>query len=193
MGDMADYYDEREDPLDGMAMTSIGFVPITARRGGIQYPQKNTPRPRRSNGWGQRTKERTTMANTPKKLTPKQKVRKLEAELDGNLSLQQVLKAEEERLRADIRRHDVPPPPPASAGDMFRVIVRFAQNGQGYTYLLARSGDRWFTTGTKEEHKVFADWEALCTWLGTTFWHSHVERLQVTGKTSWPTQFEMPF
>lgn len=179
MGDMADYYDEREDPLDGY------YNP------GMEHGRR-TPRPRRSNGWNQvNTPPKGTTMPSPKKrqLTPKMRVRQLESELDSNLSLQQQLKQEEERLRADIRRADVPNPPPASAGDMFRVIVQYAGRGPQYTYLLARTGDRWYTTGTQPDRQVFDSWAKLCEWLNSTFWHSHVERLQVTGKTNWPTEF----
>ena len=173
---MADQYDDgRYDSRDTyghvvlprMAATSIGFVPITAPSGGIKYPHRKAH----------------TMA-----LTPKQKVRKLEAELDSNLTLRKVLEQEEARLRAEIKRADVPPPPPSSAGDMFRVIVRFSDGGPNYTYLLARSGDRWYTTGTSPDQKVFSSWEKLCGWINSTAWHSHVERLQVTGKGHWITE-----
>lgn len=142
----------------------------------------------------------TPRKHTPTKgaavtLTSRQKVRKLEAELDSNLTLQRQLKDEEELLRRDIRKADIPSPPPASAGDMFRVIVGFSTQGPNYTYLLARVGDRWFTTGTAEDQKKFDSWEKLCEWINSTARHSPVERLQVTGKTNWPTEHtgEVPF
>jgi hypothetical protein len=168
MGDMADYYDDRD--------SDVGIYHGTGLR-----PRRYTPK-----------RKARTMA-TPKKLTPAQKVRVKEAALDANLTLQQTLKAEEAALRADIRLLDVPPAPPESAGDMFRVIIRFSTQGPNYTYLLARVGDRWYTTGTVEDQKVFASWEKLCEWINSTAWHSHVERLQVTGKGSWITEHEMPF
>jgi hypothetical protein len=132
---------------------------------------------------------------TTRKPTAKQAVRRLESQLDANLTLQQVLKQEEERLRQDIRKADVPNPPPPSAGNMFRVIVQFASGQPMYTYLLARNGDRWYTTGTKDDQKLFDSWEKLCDWLNATYWHSHVERLVITGKTHYPTEhtLEPPF
>jgi hypothetical protein len=169
---MADYYDEREE--------------IEATERGVRIPQA-----RRKN-WPNTTATKKGSAVT---LTPKQKVRKLESELDSNLNLQKMLREEEIRLRQDIRKADIPNQPPAGAGNMFRVIVRFANGGPDYTYLLARVGDRWFTTGTSEEQKMFPSWQKLCEWINTTYWHSHVERLVVTGKTNWPTEYtgEVPF
>lgn len=176
---MSDQYDDgRYDGgdvhnamIERMAATSIGYVPITARRGGIKYP----------------TSKGTPVATTPKKLTPKQKVRKLEAELDSNLTLQQTLAQEEGRLRADIRKYDIPDEPPARH-DMFRVAVQFSARGPQYSYLLTRSGGRWFTTGTKEEHKVFPSWAALCEWLNGTYWHSRLDVLGVDLERAYPTE-----
>lgn len=110
--------------------------------------------------------------------TKNPRLRKLESELDGNLTLQKTLLEEEARLRADIRRADVPPEPPAQH-TMFRVRVRFSTQGPDYTYLLIRTGSRWFTTGTSEEQKKFDSWFALCEWLNSTMDHSKLDVLGV--------------
>lgn len=156
------------DQVPGFPFNNLDRL-LTPTRGGMKYPTKGS-------------------SVTTKKLTPKQQLRLKESALDSNLTLQRTLKAEEEALRADIRKFDIPNPPPPRAGDMFRVAVQFGAGQTVYTYLLARSGDRWFTTGTREEHKVFESWDALCAWLNTTYWHSNVERLVVTGSISWPTE-----
>jgi hypothetical protein len=145
-----------------------------ATRGGIKYP---TP-----------TKE------THVGLTPKQKVRKLEAELDSNLTLQKTLREEEVKLRNDIRRADIPNQPPRDVGDMFRVVVQFTPRGPHYTYLLMRNANRWYTTGVSEEQKRFDSWTALAGWLNSTNWHSDLQLLDEVGK-SFPTKHagEVPF
>jgi hypothetical protein len=192
MGEMADYYNERDidemvdyDLNPGYIETPGGWCipasqapePFTfpgATRGGIKYP---TP-----------TKE------THMGLTPKQKVRKLEAELDSNLTLQKTLREEEVKLRNDIRRADIPNQPPRDVGDMFRVVVQFTPRGPHYTYLLMRNANRWYTTGVSEEQKRFDSWSALAGWLNSTNWHSDLQLLDEVGK-SFPTKHagEVPF
>lgn len=174
---MSDQYDDGrydrlpEEELELMQISpELNFVrahPFTVQRGGIKYPKPKG----------------TTMT-----LTPKQKVRKLEAELDKNLDLQHVLQLRADDLRAEIKKVDIPNPPPRGAGDMFVVSVQFAPHGQHYTYLLTRSGVRWYTTGTKEDQKMFPSWEALCAWLETTHWHSNLGQLAEVGARKFPTR-----
>lgn len=160
-----------DDEIDALTHPTTWMPGAT--RGGIKYP---TP-----------TKE-THMA-----LTPKDKVRKLEAELDSNLTLQQTLKQEEQKLRDDIRKADIPNQPPRDA-DKFAVVVQFTARGPHYTYLLARNANRWYTTGVSEEQKRFDSWSALCGWLNSTYWHSQLEELATTGNT-FPTEHsaQVPF
>ena len=120
-------------------------------------------------------------------LTPKQKVRKLEAELDSNLTLQQQLRAEEEKLRGDILKADIPNQPPVRGGDWFKVVVQFTPRGPHYTYLLIRNANRWYTTGVSEEQKRFDSWPALAGWLNSTHWHTELHVLDEAGK-SYPTE-----
>lgn len=128
-------------------------------------------------------------------LTPKQRVRKLEAELDSNLTLQKTLREEEEKLRDNIRKADIPNQPPASAGDWFQVEVQFTPRGPHYTYLLARNANRWYTTGVSEEQKRFDSWSALAGWLNSTHWHSDLQLLTKAAGMTFPTQrtVEPPF
>ena len=127
-------------------------------------------------------------------LTPRQKVRKLEAELDANLTLQQQLQQEELKLRADIRKADIPNQPPREVGDMFKVTVQFTARGPHYVYLMTRNANRWYTTGVSEEQKRFDSWSALAGWLNSTYWHSDLQLLEEAGKT-FPTEHhaEPPF
>ena len=218
MGEMAEYYDERYDCGEsnsertdrmadehGFAHTSIGYVPITARRGGIKYPARpDQPRdpglPLVGSRIGNRTITHATLHHWPAQkdttmaLTPKQKLRKLESELDANLTLQQTLLKEESKLRDEIRKNDIPNQPPRDAGDMFKVEVQFTARGPHYTYLLMRNANRWYTTGTSEEQKRFDSWSALCGWLNSTHWHSQLKLLTETG-LGFPTQrtLEPPF
>lgn len=140
-------------------------------------------------------RRRSTPKGKPVALSPKQKVRRLEAELDANLNLQQTLADEAQKLREEIRKADIPGPPPTSAGTMFRVEVQFTARGMTYTYLLTRSGGRWYTTGTAEDQKMFKSWEALCAWLNSTYWHGNLDQLEVKESRRWPTEHttEPPF
>ena len=207
MGDMAEYYDEREDPLDdGYTELAGGWcIPNSqltgypfAVRGGIKYPASaaaqrrlSTQKPRRSNGWNleQRLAQEKAMA-----LTPKQRLRKLESELDSNLTLQTTLQQEEAKLRDEIRKADIPNQPPHTAGNWFKVVVQFTERGPEYTYLMVRNANRWYTTGTSEEQKRFDSWSALCGWLNSTHWHSNLKVLE-EAKGSYPTErtVEPPF
>lgn len=129
-------------------------------------------------------------------LTPKQKVRKLEAELDANLTLQQTLQKEAKELRDEIRKADIPNQPPREVGDMFKVEVQFTPRGPHYTFLLARNANRWYTTGVHEDQKMFQSWAALCGWLNSTHWHSSLKPLEeAKDRVPYPTEYktEPPF
>ncbi|HBH59932.1 MAG TPA: hypothetical protein DDY41_17760 [Arthrobacter bacterium] len=128
----------------------------------------------------------TTEGNTMT-LTPKQS--RLEAELDRNLDLQNVLKLRADDLREDIRKADLPAPPPAHGSDMFQTLVQFTPGSSTYSYLLIRSGGRWYTTGTHEDQKMFKSWEALCAWLNSTYSHTNLTALMTTG-LSFPTEYK---
>jgi hypothetical protein len=91
---------------------------------------------------------------------------------------------------AEIEREEKknhPPEPPREAGNYFRVIVMFPRNRKTYTYLLLRTehGGRWFTTGTHDDQKVFADWDAFMEWLNgpDVASHSNIVRLEDPTKT----------
>lgn len=175
MGDMADYYGEREEEYDFRIDQHI------IRTG--SYP-RHTPKDQRVR----------SSKGTPVALTPKQKVRKLESELDANLTLQATLLKEEQKLRADIRKADIPNQPPREVGDWFKVTVQFTARGPHYTYLMTRNANRWYTTGVAEDQKRFDSWSALAGWLNTTYWHSDLQLLAEAGK-SFPTEHhaEPPF
>lgn len=183
MGDMAEYYDDRDSDI---------YNPKDDR----WYPRghPSAPKPRRRNGWNQ--------VNTPSKgkpvaLTGKQKLRKLESELEANLSLQRRLREEAADLRNDIKKVDVPDEPPVNAGNMFLVEIQYTggTNATMYEYLLMRCGKRWYTTGVKDEHKIFNSWLELCTWLNSTYWHGGLSTLGVVEARRWPTEYteEVPF
>lgn len=74
----------------------------------------------------------------------------------------------------------VPNPPAAT---MFTVDVRFSLRGNTYQFLVLRHGDRWYTTGSKAEHKMFPSWAAFVEWLESeeVYSHSDLEVLQAAG------------
>lgn len=128
-------------------------------------------------------------------LTPNQALRKAERQLDAVLIRKRNLERAEAELRDKIRSFDIPSAPPRDAGDMFLVEVMFADSGRIFEYLLKRVGDRWFTTGTKDDQKVFNSWLELCQWLNSTQWHSNLSMLTIREPRLYPTQFtaEPPF
>lgn len=193
MGDMADYYSERDEeeamtreypPGHRFSSTPRRYVddPVTpASRAAYAN------RPRSYNYWGRQFKTPARKAHTMANASKNPRLRKLESELDANLSLQRQLQQEAQLLKDDIRKADVPAEPPARH-DMFRVMVQFSTQGPQYTYLLARSGAGWYTTGTKNEQKKFDSWFALCDWLNSTAWHSPLDVLGVDIEQAYPTE-----
>lgn len=172
MGDMADYYDDRDDypgygtyqPRPRRARTNRTALhpryglPIQAVRGGIQYPKPKGP----------------TM---PERLT--------KAQIEHELRLNDQLLKELRSRRQDLQRQAqtaLPAEPPNYT--MFTVSVRFKMRGQRYQFLILRSGKKYFTTGTKVEHRMFDSWEKLCEWLEgpDVYDHSDLEILQSSGK-----------
>jgi hypothetical protein len=102
-------------------------------------------------------------------------------ELATNAELMKALRA---------RRHDLQkqaasalPAEPPSSCTMFAVSVMFKMRGQRYTFLILRSGGRYWTTGTKEGQMVFSSWDALCEWLEgpDVYDHSDIEVLKGAG------------
>lgn len=170
MGDMADYYDDRNDPVEVYHSQTDQWLP----RG-----DPRLPKPRRSNAWNGHlpTRKAHTMG-----LTPKAKVRKLEAELDSNLTLQQALRKEEAALRQDIKLADRPEPTP-SMGTKWWISVMFKAGGHEYDFLILRVGQTYYTTGTNNSG-VFPSWEAFVAWLDSeTIYHSAMVPLNTTSGT----------
>lgn len=133
-------------------------------------------------GYGHRTPKNqriTSTKGTTMALTPKQKVRKLEAELDSNLTLQQDLKKEEVLLRKDIKLADTPEPTP-SMGTKWWISVQFHSGAKEYDYLVMRVGDVYYTTGTGKS-AVFRTWWEFVAWLDAeTIYHSAMVPLITT-------------
>lgn len=151
MGEMADYYDDRADTE--YAYTSLGLLPITARRGGIKYPK--------------------TKGHTMPKLTPQQKLNK-------HLEMRALLDLEIADLQQEIKRR--PSEPGKECGDGFVVDVRFSTRGKAYRFLLLRTPGGWFTTG-RGSNDFFADWDDLVDWLKgpDVAWHSPMHALRADG------------
>jgi hypothetical protein len=166
MGEMADYYNERDidemvdyDLNSGYAKTSMGYLPITAPRGGIKYPKPK----------GHTMPERLTKAQ-------------IEQELRVNDELINTLR----RSRAFLQKQlatALPAEPPSNC-TMFTVSVRFKMRGKRYQFLILRSGGRYWTTGTGADHKRFESWQKLCEWLESpdVYDHSDIEVLKGSGQ-----------
>lgn len=180
MGDMADYYMDREqqeyDEMDFAELPGgwcvppdqapelrsqnsispeLAFVrahPVTAQRGGIKYPKRKEPM--------------STNKRDPEyalKLTQK---------------VIAALQQEEAELQKQIAQAKTVVPRPA--GNRYRVHVYFGSHGKRYEFLLLRCPDgRWFTTGTSEETKSFRDWPALVAWLEGPDVHSHSDLIEL--------------
>lgn len=145
-------------PPPRLAHTSIGYLPITARRGGIKYPTQ---------------KENTV--TTP---------RDPEAELKVLNELRDELNARAAKLRKEIRDR-VPEPGPES--DAFAIDVKFSTRGKPYRFLLLRTPGGWYTTGRAPENSFFPTWAALVAWLEgpDVAWHSALISLSMHQIVAW--------
>lgn len=74
-----------------------------------------------------------------------------------------------------------PPEPSASSGKRFTVSLKFTPNGPVYEYLVLRSNDRWYTTGTVDSY--FGSWKEFIDWLQRpeVYWHSSFSPLRIAG------------
>lgn len=156
MGMQDQYNDGRYDPrLDNPELNFVRAHPFTVQRGGIKYP---TP-----------TKE----THMPERQTKAQ----IAHELKLNEGLLSSLMERRNQLKRDLQTA-FPAEPPSYT--MFTVSVRFKMRGSRYQFLILRSGKKYFTTGTKIEHRMFDSWEQLCEWLEgpDVYEHSNIEILQ---------------
>lgn len=167
MGDMADYYDDRDEqiprgryyPDNILADTFIGRVPIAVQRGGIQYPKP----------------KETHMAEP----------RMTKAQIEHELRVNTDLLAELRKRRVELQEQKAKAiPGEPRTFSMFSVAVRFKMRGKFYQYLILRNGTQYFTTGTKDGQKMFPSWEALVAWLEgpDVYSHSDLEILSSAGK-----------
>lgn len=117
-------------------------LPITVVRGGIKYPASAEAQRRISKG-------------TPVASTLNQKLAALK-------NKQENLAAEIANLERKVKAQRPAPPVNQSA---WSIRVQFTPNGMVYTYLVLRSGGRYYTTGTKAEDGVFDSWDDLLDWL----------------------------
>lgn len=126
----------------GFAHTSIGYVPITARRGGIKYP---TPVKLKGTAMSSLNSQLTTLKNK-----------------------QENLAAEIANLERKIKTRRTAPPLIQSA---WTIDVRFTTDGKLYRYLIVRVAGRFYTTGTGDDG-VFTSWTDLLDWLDGMNEHS---------------------
>jgi hypothetical protein len=189
MGMSDQYNDGRYDALpdeDDFADTSIGYVPVTAPRGGIKYP----PPPERNcvispGGWHTPVSQLTgwpfrgtlhyhpTKEENMQKSTPQEQLQKA---IEAQSKIGQVI----DSLKAQIAA-EIPPTPRASLGEAFSVTVKFQRPGKSYRFLILRTERGWFTTGTANTGH-FRTWKELVEWLhgGDLAWHSRMMPLDVT-------------
>lgn len=151
---MGDYYpDGILAPADehGFAHTSIGYVPITARRGGIKYP-------------------------TPTKLK-EPSMPSLNHQLTALKNKQENLAAEIANLERKVKARRVSPPP--GGQQAWTIDVRFTRDGKLYRYLVLRHAGMFYTTGTGDD-KRFLTWAAFLDWLDTMESHTALTPLTVS-------------
>lgn len=160
MGDMAEYYDERDSDVCG------GFSPFqqfandvhtgTVRRGGIRYPQP--------------TKKGTRTMTTSSDRIELQKALDLRETLNQRISLLQEKVAQR------------PEEPSAAHGDAFAIDVKYSTRGTRYRFLFQRGPKGgWFSTGQKSDNSYFPTWDALVDWLNgpDVAWHSALVALNM--------------
>jgi hypothetical protein len=139
-------------------------------------------RPRRANGWGKHPSYTPAPKPKPKNEThmpERQTKAQLEHELNLNRQLIQQLRERQQELLAK-QKVALPAEPPSSY-TMFTVSVRFNMRGRHYTFLILRSGGKYWTTGSGAEHKRFDSWEQLCQWLEGPKVYSHTNIEMLTG------------
>lgn len=69
-----------------------------------------------------------------------------------------------------------------ATGIMFTINVRFEFRGKEYQFLVLRHGERWYTTGTTPQTKMFPSWAKFVEWLEEdVYQHSDLELLQSAG------------
>ena len=143
----------------GFAHTSIGYVPITARRGGIKYHMS--------------TKQKEAlMAQT------------FDQKLAALRNKQENLAAEIANLERTVKARRTPPPSDQAA---WTIDVRFTPGGQLYNYLILRHNGVFYTTGTGSDGKFFS-WAQLLAWLDEMASHSALLPLKVDYEKSSPLE-----
>ena len=163
MGDMADYYGDRE-------MESYLERAIDEERADF-YGTGIRPRRPATSLTGQQ-RRRYGVVDTDGVYLPPPKGQILlapskapspdpERELRCALELQEQLAARIDHLR-DVVRHK--PAEPVHA--RISVTLRYSKKGKLYEYLLVRTPDkRWFSTGLKPGTEQFTNWNAVANWL----------------------------
>lgn len=143
------------------------LVPI---RGGMKYP---TP------------KERLTMTYPDDRLDDQPEIN-LE-DLDTLVKMREQLDTLIREKQDAAKKRRIPAVPPASAGSMFRVRLKYTANGPAYSYLIFRApaAKGWYTTATDPRFAKFESWRELVEWLRgpDVYWHGVFQKLTVTDET----------
>lgn len=140
-------------PPPRLAHTSIGYVPITAVRGGIKYPKpKEAPMP-------ESKKQELTRLIEFRELMGQQV-----SALNNNI----------DKLKREIEAEKFPAPPAVRLGEAFSIKVRYRHNRNTYRFLILRNGGAYFTTGRTGDNGYFPTWHALVRYLRSddVKWHS---------------------
>jgi hypothetical protein len=134
---------------------------LTPVRGGMKYP---TP-----------TKETHTMAeneNTQDSAEMLEEMLEMRKRLDLQIAKMQKL----------IHKQRYPKVPSKADGDMYMIDVKFDPAGKTYRFLLLRTPNGWYTTGTGDTAH-FETWTALVDWLRgpDVHWHGAMQKLLLSG------------
>lgn len=149
------------------------------RYDGIQTDEPNPGYIESPGGWWAPKEE-------PSELTPTKETHTMaeptpeEATLAELHSLKQQLDDRILELTNRIKNRKIPAAPGSSAGNMFKVGIKYAEGGPTYQYLIYRApaAKGWYTTGQGEDG-YFPTWRALVEWLRRpqVYWHSALVRL----------------
>jgi hypothetical protein len=142
-----------KDQIPGWPFDRL-LVPI---RGGMKYP---TP-----------TERTHTMANENEEF--------LSEMLDMRAKLDEKIRD----MQKILRKQRYPKVPSKADGNMFGVNVKFSPTGKVYRFLLLRTPNGWYTTGTDQRNAHFETWTKLIDWLRgpDVYWHGALFTLIESG------------